>query len=79
MKKIDGQSERFAGIFIWWSLADLVVNRLSTGVAADSLLFENADVGQVPVLLVVVESVADHEFVGNLKADIISHRGCLAL
>ena len=79
MKKIDGQSERFAGFFIWGSLANLVVNPLSTGVAADRLLFENADVGQVPVLLVVVESVADHEFVGDLKADIISHCGCLAL
>lgn len=79
MKKIDGQSERFAGFFIWGSLANWVLNPLSTGVAADRLLFENADVGQVPVLLVVVESVADHEFVGDLKADIISHCGCLAL
>jgi hypothetical protein len=79
LKKIDGQSERFAGFLIWGSLADLVVNPFSTGMAADRFLFENADVGEVAVLLVVVESVADHEFVGDLKADIISHCGGLAL
>jgi hypothetical protein len=79
LKKIDGRSTRFAGFLVWGSLADLVVKPLSTGVASDRLLFENADVGQVPVLLVVVESVADHELVWDFKADIISHCGCLAL
>jgi hypothetical protein len=79
LKKIDGLSERFAGFSVWGSLADLVVNPLSTGMAADCLLFQNAEVGEVAVLLVVVESVADHELVWDFKADIISHCGCLEL
>ena len=62
-----------------WGDLDLAGNLLSAGVTADRILFEDPYEGQVPVLLVVVEPVAHHKLIGNLKADIIRHCGCLDL
>lgn len=46
--------------------------------ALNGFLFQNADIGEVPVLLVVVEPVADNEFVGDIEPDIIGFRRLIA-
>src|SRR5215213_8170525 len=44
-----------------------VIERLEWGVGFVDAAFEDADEGQVPVQLPVIESVADDELVGDLK------------
>ena len=43
-----------------------------------NLRFENANVGQIAVQFGVIEAVADHEFVGDVEAQVVDaerHRG----
>src|SRR5215831_1769014 len=38
----------------------------------------DADVGEIAVFLGIVEAVADHEFIGDLEADVVAFEGELA-
>src|SRR5688500_11581609 len=53
------------------SSLDLLANMLHLSAAGDHVALERHDVRQVTVVVIVVQTVSDHELVGNLKTDVI--------
>src|SRR5688572_1997079 len=49
----------------------MVARRLAP---SDHVLLQDYDIGQVAVVVVVVQPISDHEFIGNLKAHVIHRR-----